>query len=649
MSRDVRKRLQCGAGIDVDLNGTSPVPICVGADSRGRKGTLHAGTSGVSERLLRLLVMPRSSLLAGALLLLAVGCSTRPSESPPNIILVMTDDMGYGDLGFHGNPILETPNLDAMAERSARLESFYVSPVCAPTRASLMTGRYNQRTRAIDTYIGRAMMEPDEVTIAEMLRNAGYATGIFGKWHLGDSSPMRAMDQGFDEPALVHRGGGIGQPSDDRLPEEVSKYTNATLWRNGVREETEGYCTDVYFDNAMDFLARQQSEGRPFFAYIPTNAPHGPYHDVPEELYQKYKARDIRSIQVDENPSDQLLDNVARVFAMIENVDENMGRLFAHLDQLGLTENTVVIFMVDNGPNSLRYVRQLRGMKSHVHDGGIRSPFFVQWPNGLTPGSISDRIAAHIDVTPTLLEIAGATPPDSVRLDGRSLLPLLQGSEEDWTDRSLVIQTHRGDVSVRYHHAAIMTQDWKLVNPSGFGRDEPEGEPEWELYERSRDPGETINLVNDRPEVVAEMVGAYDVWFDDVSTTRPDNFAPPHIVVGTEHEPVTTLTRQDWRHTHGRPWAPESNGYWLLDVAEAGSYQVAVTLYQLDAQAEVTLTVGDQALTQSASVDDRVIRFEDVELSAGPMKLETRVGPDGRGAWQVVLSSDRLGLDPSRP
>ena len=360
-----------------------------------------------------------------------------PSAEPPNIVLVMTDDQGYGDFGFAGNPVIETPHLDALAAQSAQVERFYVSPVCTPTRASLMTGRYNYRTRAIDTYIGRAMMEPEEVTVAEMLGDAGYATGIFGKWHLGDAYPLRAMDQGFEE-SLVHRGGGIGQPSDP--PGGEGRYTDPVLFRNGVREDMTGYCTDIYFDAAFEFMERAAEDGRPFFAYVPTNAPHGPFHDVPQDWLDHYRQVDLRpALPGPEEPGEPVLDRLARTFAMISNIDANVGRLMQRLDALGLAENTIVVFLTDNGPNGNRYTGPLRDRKGSVLEGGIRSPLLVRWPARLPAGGKAvDRIAAHIDVTPTLLDAAGVEPPAGLHLDGRSLLDLLAGDGDTaaWPDRT---------------------------------------------------------------------------------------------------------------------------------------------------------------------------------------------------------------------
>jgi len=306
----------------------------------------------------------------------------------PNVVLIMTDDQGYGDFGVMGNPVIETPHIDAMAQRSASMSTFYVSPVCSPTRACLMTGRYNYRTRVIDTYVGRSMLEPEEVTVAEVLSAAGYATGIFGKWHLGDCYPMRPMDQGFDE-SLVHRGGGLAQPSEP--PENHRRYTDPILFHNGKQIQTKGYCTDVYFGAALDFIEDSHREGRPFFTYLATNAPHGPFHDVPEKLREHYAKKDMAKILVAEllgEKREQEVDRLTRIAAMITNIDQNIGRLFAKLDELDLTENTLVIFLVDNGPNTLRYVGPLRGMKGGVHEGSVRSPLWLHWPARLKPGTV---------------------------------------------------------------------------------------------------------------------------------------------------------------------------------------------------------------------------------------------------------------------
>jgi len=570
-------------------------------------------------------------------------CATKPQKvkntDRPNVILIMTDDQGYGDFGVTGNPIIKTPNIDAMASRSGSMKNFHVHPVCAPTRACLMTGRYNYRTRVVDTYVGRAMMEPEETTVAEILHQAGYATGIFGKWHLGDSYPLRPMDQGFDE-SLVHRGGGIGQPADPEGGE--GKYTDPILLDNGKLKQCKGYCTDVYFERATAWMAKCTAQNKSFFAYIPTNAPHGPFHDVPEDLLAEYKKMNLGNDRFPQDkghplPEKSDEDKRARIFAMITNVDDNVGRLFEKLDRLGLTENTIVMFMVDNGPNGRRYVAGMKGNKSHVHEGGIRSPLFVHWPGVVEPGHSSDRIAAHIDLLPTILDACGVEKPAGLRLDGRSLLPLWKGRQVDWPDRMIVIQSHRGDKPVLYHNFAARTQKWKLLNASGFGNETLKGEPKFELYDMASDPLEEHNLAQKRPDMVEKMRKRYELWFRDVGSTRPDNYAPPRIHVGTEHENPVVLTRQDWRHIKDKPWDPKSNGYWELYAAASGKYDVKLRFPELKADARATLDVAGKRLNAQIQKGAAEYIFEAVSISRGDIRLLAAIttGQETRGPWKV--------------
>ena len=583
-------------------------------------------------------------LLPVAILLLG-GCrqTARPQADPPNIVLIMTDDQGYGDLGVTGNPLIRNPHLDRLASGSARMESFYVSPVCAPTRASLMTGRYNYRTRVVDTWLGRAMLEPEEETLAEILKKAGYATGIFGKWHLGDNYPMRPQDQGFEE-VLVHRGGGIGQPSDP--PGGENRYTDAVLFHNGQAIQTKGYCTDVYFESALEWIAQNQSEGKPFLAYLPTNAPHFPFHDVPAEHLEYYQAQDLSPSQFPQLKGHPLpgewdsRDRLNRIFAMITNIDENVGRLVDKLQELGLTDNTIIVFMVDNGPNTRRYVAGMRGMKSEVYEGGIRSPFWVRWPARLTPIS-SDRIAAHIDVLPTLLEAAGVGLPPGLQIDGRSLLPLLQGETPDWPDRTIVLQGHRGNLPQRYHNFAARTQPWKLLNPSGFHSETLSSSPEFELYDMQEDPLEEHNLAGRRPEILLQMKAAYDSWFDSVSSSRPDNYAPPRIHIGSAAENPTVLTRQDWRSnpdfTAG--WQRGSSGHWEVYVTRAAAYDLFLRFDPESEPGSVRLKIGDTELMQEIGAEAATCTFNGVDLPRGDTEIEAVLqhGTRLRGIHQLEV------------
>ena len=546
-------------------------------------------------------------------------CVFTAVAAPPNVILVMTDDQGYGDFGATGNELIRTPNLDAMAERSATMTTFYVSPVCSPTRASLMTGRYNYRTRVVDTWIGRSMMEPNEVTVAEVLRDAGYATGIFGKWHLGDSYPMRAIDQGFEE-ALVHRGGGLAQPADH--PENERHYTDPWLYHNGVPVKTKGYCTDVYFDAAMDFIANQE---KPFFTYIAMNAPHGPYDDVPETLRKEYDRVPLETLSkrpITEKQLAEEKDKLSRIAAMITNVDENMGRLFAFLDDHKLTENTLVIFLTDNGPNTDRYAGPFRGMKSDVYDGGVRTPIWFQWPARLEAKSTSDTLSAHIDLMPTILEACEVTVPNRIQLDGRSILPLLENKKVGWPSRTISLQTHRGTQPKRYHHFMTRDQRWKLVHPSGFGRQEFKGDPKFELYDLENDPGEGTNLASKQPEILARLKKEYDTWFDDVSSTRSDNYAPPVIQVGTPHENPTTFTRQDW---FGRAWNDRATGHWIGDFRGDHSYAITVYLYDSAENGRVSLKLDGMILRQDAESGAAFVRFENIRVPSGTRRIEAFV------------------------
>ncbi|NOY41773.1 MAG: arylsulfatase [Planctomycetes bacterium] len=561
--------------------------------------------------------------------------STAVAE-PPNVILIMSDDQGWGDFGATGNPILKTPNIDAMAQRSASMSNFYVCPVCTPTRASLMTGRYNYRTRAFDTYVGRAMMEPQEVTVAELLSTAGYATGIFGKWHLGDCYPMRPNDQGFEE-SLIHRGGGLAQPSEPR--ENNRRYTNPILFHNGQQVQTTGYCTDVYFDAAMQFIDKAHKQQRPFFTYIATNAPHSPYHDVPEELRKQYMQEDLTSIMV-KQPSKKnapkQIDTLARIGAMITNIDDNVGRLFKKLDHLGLTENTLVIYLVDNGPNTERFVGPYRGAKTSVHEGGVRSPLWLHWPARLKPNTTRNEIAAHIDVMPTILEACQVQPDAQLALDGRSLLPLLEDKEIPWPERTIATQWHRGDQPVRYHNFMIRDSRWKLLNDSRRLK-ELTDPPNFELYDLVSDPGEAHNLIDQKPEIFARLKAAYDRWFDDVSSTRPDNYAPPRIVIGTPHETTTALTRQDWR---SNGWAPGTTGYWLVNIAQAGRYDVQVLLANAKTGDNVRLKIGDTIVNQQAPDGSDSCQFTNLDLPAGNTQISATqtANKKSQGAYQLIIT-----------
>ncbi len=532
-------------------------------------------------------------------------CENSPRRRP-NVVLIITDDQGYGDLGCHGNPVLKTPHLDRLHRESVRFTQFNVSPVCSPTRACLMTGRYNYRTGVVDTYAGRSMMDPRERTLAEMLRAAGYRTGIFGKWHLGDNYPLRPMDRGFEE-ALVHYGGGIAQPSDPEFYERENTYFDPVIQHNGKALKGSGYCTDVFTDAALRFIAEEG--GAPFFAYVSYNAPHTPLQ-VPDDAAAPYRAAGLD-------------EKTAQVYGMIANMDHNVGRILNALDEMDIARDTVVIFMTDNGAQDLggggRFNAGLRGWKTTVYEGGIRVPFFVRWPERFAGGRDVDRIAAHIDIAPTLLELCGAMPNDPPAFDGISLMPLLRDGDttKQWSDRTLFFQWHRGDAPEAFKNSAVRTQRWKLVNGA-------------ELYDVAADPAETKDVAEEHPETVRQLRAAYEAWFADVSATR--GFAPVRIHLGSDRENPLTLTRQDWRGAEN--WMADKPGYWEVHVERAGNYDAVITFAPAKTRGVVRLQFGGAEGHAPVAPGAASARIPGLRPAPGDTRLE---------CW-VEQNADRAGV-----
>jgi arylsulfatase A-like enzyme len=549
----------------------------------------------------------------------------------PNVLLIVTDDQGYGDLGFHGNPQIKTPRLDGLARESAWFRSFYVSPVCSPTRASLMTGRYPYRTGVVDTFRGRSMMHPDEVTLAEMLGANGYRTGIFGKWHLGDNAPLRPIDQGFQE-ALVHRGGGIGQVSDP----PGSSYFDPILMHNGKEMRTKGYCSDVYTDAAERFI--EADRDRPFFAYVAFNAPHEPLQVPDRDLKPYLGLKPFRGEAGDGHslPASIRADVTARVYAMVSNIDANVGRLLDKLDTLGIARETIVVFLTDNGPQQPRFNAGMLDRKGSVHEGGIRVPCFVRWPGVIESGRVVEKIAGSIDLTPTILEACGVSKPESVGFDGRSVLPLLKGDAVAWPDRTLYFQWHRGDVPQLHRAFAARSDRYKLVQPKGFEPLPLPALPHYELFDMVIDAKEQDDIARSHPEIVESMLQGYEAWFRDVGSTR--NFAPPRIHLGSPVEDPATLTRQDWRG-EATAWEPgDEMGGWDVEVVGPGTYDLEIIYVQGGGGIVHVELAGVTRLVEIAR-GSRSCRAEGFELRPGPGRLRAWVDrPEGAVAvYQIVV------------
>jgi arylsulfatase A-like enzyme len=501
-----------------------------------------------------------------------------------------------------------------------------------------MTGRYNYRTGVVDTFVGRSLMHPDETTLAQMLAGGGYRTGIFGKWHLGDNYPMRAMDKGFQE-TLVLNGGGLAQPGDPPDPvDERGAYFNATLRHNGAWEKTEGYVSDVITSAAVQFIEKNRRQ--PFFVYLPFNCPHSP-HQVPDEYRRHYPEKEFNPAKFPQNGHPMAAkhdaDDLARVYGMIENIDDNVGRLLAKLDALKLADNTIVIIFSDNGCQQHNgYNAGFRGWKGTPFEGGIHQFCFVRWPAQLQAGHRVDRIAAVLDLAPTLLDCCGVAKPEAVKFDGRSLAPLLRGEKVAWPDRTLFFQWHRGDAPERWRAFAARSQDWKLVQPLGVV-ERWNGKTDFQLFDMAHDPLELHDLAAEQPERVAELKREYDAWFSDVTAAR-DYSVPSRIYLGAAEENPVLLTRQDWRGGHAS-WGPKGIGYWEVNVVARARYDVKLRFEPAKAAGEATVRCGGVSARQAIQAGQAECVLAGVELPLGPGRLEAVIveGPAKLGVQYVEV------------
>ena len=480
------------------------------------------------------------------------------ADPAPNVILVMTDDQGIGDLGCHGNPWLKTPHLDRFYAGAVRMTDFHVSPVCTPTRSAVMTGRYPVNNGAWATYKGRDALSEGAVTMADVFRQNGYRTGIFGKWHLGDNYPSRATDCGFDV-AVNHQAGGVGELSDYW----GNNYFDDVYYVNNEPEAFDGYCTDVWFAEAMKFM--EDTQDKPFFVYLPTNAPHSPFI-----IDEKYAApyRDLAGKKI----------AGAEFYGMLANIDENFGKLEMFLKNQGLFDNTIVIFMTDNGSGGglskdekLGHNHGFRGSKGHKTEGGHRVPFFIRWPAGSIEGGrdIPD-LTAHVDLLPTMTGLCQLSLPSGIKLDGIDFSARLQGATTTLPERTVFVH-HRQDwrPPLDEDQSCIMTEKWRLVNGD-------------ELYDIEKDRYQENDLATQHPEVVAELLRQNQSFLRQAKAgTEYQNF--PVQVVGSEHQPETKLTIQHaigeapgiWKAEHVAEGVKNPNNTHALRVEKKGLYQIS--------------------------------------------------------------------------
>ena len=491
-------------------------------------------------------------------------CISPIENKKPNVIIIMTDDQGFGDLGINKNPNIITPNIDKFANKSIQFNNFFVSPVCAPTRASLMTGRYSLRTGVRDTYNGGAIMSNTETTIAEILKEADYSTGIFGKWHLGDNYPFRPSEQGFDE-SIIHLAGGIGQVGDfTNYYKGNTSYFDPILWKNNKKNQYDGYCSDIFAENAVKFI--EKNKNKPFFCYLSFNAPHTPLQ-VPKKYYNMYKDLDPEVGFMDESLASKMSEkdkeDARRIYGMVTNVDDNVVKVLNKLTELGIEEETIIIFMTDNGPQQFRYNSNMKGLKGTVYNGGTRVPFYIKYAEKFKNSKVISRMSAHIDILPTILELCNLKIPSDRKIDGQSLVPLI--NSKPFNDRHLFSYWTRR-FPEKYINMSIQNDNYKLV-----GNNDYNGKiKDFELYDLIADPLESKNVINQNIEIAKSFKIEMDNSIDDLlSSENIKN--PPRIIIGSEFENPTVLNRNDASGERGI-WAQNDiYSYWKVNFKK-GTY-----------------------------------------------------------------------------
>ncbi|MFN5291783.1 MAG: arylsulfatase [Planctomycetia bacterium] len=541
-----------------------------------------------------------------SILVLAVGAwlldDGTQLQAKPNVIVILSDDQGYGDLSCHGNPVLKTPNLDRLHSQSIRLTDFHVAPMCTPTRGQLLTGMDALRNGATSVTAGRTLLRPGIVTLPELFSRQGYKTAIFGKWHLGDSFPNLPQYKGFQD-SVIHLGWGITSIADTWL----NDYFDGRFYRNGKLEQFQGYCTDIFFRLSMEWMKERQAKSEPFFLYLPTNAPHGP-HWVADRYSMPYQGK-----------------GPAKFFGMISNLDENIGKLDDFLQQSGLAKDTILVFMNDNGATAGEKVFNagMRGRKTTYYDGGHRAICFIRWP-GQNLGNPRDILyTSQIqDIYPTLLELCKLSPSANSRLDGISLAPLLLGSSKPMPDRKLVVQYGQ---KPQKNEACVLWNHWRLVH----GR---------ELYHIGNDPAQKEDLASSQPEILRTMQAHYDQWWSRVEPLL-DDFVP--IVIGSEKQNPVTLTSADWANVYCDNMNDLRNGKrvnsnWNILPAKEGTYEIALSRWPKEAGAGLAEKVPPFKAVDGILPEGKALPVASVRLKIGTLDKTVSVKPSDREARFTV-------------
>jgi arylsulfatase len=533
------------------------------------------------------------SLALGAGLLVA---SASAAAERPNIIVLLTDDQGYGDLSRHGNPVLKTPNLDRLAAASVRLTDFHVAPMCTPTRGQLLTGLDACRNGATSVCAGRSFIRPGLPTMGELFSAAGYKTALFGKWHLGDSFPNLPQHRGFGE-SVYHLGWGITSMADTWQNDLFGgRFFHGRAGEKAVLERYPGYCTDVWFDLSLAWMKERKDRGEPFLLYLPTNAPHGP-HWVPGKYKEPYQQPRVP----------------AAFFGMLANVDENIGRLDKFLTDSGLAENTIVVFFHDNGGTAgvNLFNAGMRGRKTTYYEGGHRAACFIRWPGKIKPQDL-DELCQVQDLLPTLLDLCGVVLPEQPKFDGMSLASLLRGlPQAETADRTLVVQY--GQKPEKFD-SCVLWRKWRLVKGT-------------ELYDLQTDPSQENNVAETNPDVLRRMRGDYERWWAKI---EPLVSQPVPIVIGADEENPTTLSSADWWNVYCdnmndlRRGKPE-NSKWTVKAAADGEYEIALRRWPREADAPIAAGVPAFQAVDGMLPPGKALPIAAIRLTVGDLLDEKKV------------------------
>ena len=527
--------------------------------------------------------LPAMLLVLSVVLGVALQAASLQAADRPNVVVILTDDQGWGDLSLNGNKNLSTPHVDSLAADGARFDRFFVCPVCSPTRAEFLTGRYHPRSGVYSTSTGGERMDLDEMTVADTFRAAGYATGAFGKWHNGMQYPYHPNGRGFD----AYYGFCSGH---------WGNYFNPMLEHNGRIVRGNGFIIDDFTDRAIAFI--EKNKDGPFFAYLPLNTPHSPMQ-VPDRWWRKFEDKQLPMHNRD--PDRENIGHVRAALAMCENIDWNVGRVLKKLDQLELADDTIVVYFCDNGPNGVRWNGGMKGRKGSTDEGGVRSPLLIRWPGKIEAGKEITQIAAAIDLLPTLAGLAGIDVVSKKPLDGASLEPLLRGDLQKESDRMIFSHWSRR-VSVR-------TQQFRLDHQG-------------KLFDMTADPGQYTDISKRQPETTARLQEAVDAWKKEMlpglyESDRPFLIGHPDYTYtqipardGTPHGNIKRSSRHPNCSFFTNWTALDDKITWNAEVAAAGTYEVEIyyTCPAADVGSTVELSLGE------SRVQGRIVEPHDPPL-----------------------------------